>query len=204
MTTTTRRQQGRTSQRQGAALEDYLADSAARSGALSLTLIPAPVQILAPAPARQGRTADVCVMLARLEPPRAVDAMGHTHATADAPARPLYLEAKTTTLAASPRRWTLPDRLRLPDAAHPDRGHQGRILLDARASGAVAVVALRLDGPAASPLAPIVAADRSACGLYIIPVGIEGAPDLAAPSWAWADLAPYRAPSHGRWWEALR
>jgi hypothetical protein len=171
------RAQGRTSQAQGAALERYLIATAHAAGVL-LIHIPTPVQILAQAPARAGRPADPRLFLARLEPPRAVDFVGLTRE-----GRPLYLEAKTTSDDASPRRWTLPDRLRLPDAAHPDRGHQGAQLLDAHARGAWAGVYLRWG-----------AVD------YLIPAD---ALPLAVASWSRDDVAPHRAPTHGRWWEGI-
>lgn len=166
---TTARQQGRASQAQGAALERYILDSAARAG-LHLIHVPPPVQIL--------RHTEGRLYLCRLESPRAPDFVGLTR---DGLA--IYLEAKTTSDDASPSRWTLPDRLRLPDDAHPDRGHQGAQLLDAHARGAWAGVYLRWG-----------VAD------HLIPAH---ALDLAAPSWSRAEVAPYRVPAHGRWWDAI-
>lgn len=166
-----RQAQGRRSHAQGDALEVYLLASAARAG-LYLAHVPTPVQIVR----REGRT-----VTARLEAPVAPDFLGALPG-----GRVLALEAKTTTEAGS--RWTLPDRLRLPDVAHPERGHQGRELLRVRAVGGAAAVYLR---------AVTLGVD------YLILVGVEGSPDLAAPSWTWESLEGWRVPSHGRWWEGL-
>jgi hypothetical protein len=178
------RARGLTSQAQGDALERYLL-ACAHPSRFVLTRVPVPVQILGPAPARAGRAADPRVKLARLEAAVAVDFQGTLKG-----GRALYLEAKTTRKETSVHRWVLPDRLRLPDAEHPDRGHQGRILLDAVDMGAASAVFLRcFDGPRAVD--------------YLVPVGLEGSPALDAPSWSWEALEPYRVPAHGRWWDAL-
>lgn len=167
-----RQAQGRRAHAQGDALEAYLLSTATRAG-LYLAHVPTPVQITH----RTGRT-----VTARLEAPVAPDFLGALPG-----GRLLALEAKSTTEAG--RRWTLPDRLRLPDALHPDRGHQGRELLRVRGVGGAACVFVR---------AVTLGVD------HLVPVGLEGGPDLAAPSWTWESLETWRVPSHGRWWEGVR
>lgn len=182
MSANSARQRGRQSQAQGAALERYLVDSAA-SARVRLRHIPTPTQILRVAPPKAGQPLDPRLVIARLEPAVAVDLIGHLPG-----GRALYLEAKTTTLDASPRRWTLPDRLRLPDDKHPARGHQGQALEEDARDGAACAVFLRVVGVGARD--------------YLVPVGPAGcALSLAAASWSWEELAPFAVPGHGRWWE---
>lgn len=166
-----RQARGRQSHAQGVALEGYLLASGKRAG-LYIVHVPTPGQIVS----RRGRE-----VTARLEAPVAPDFVGMLPG-----GRGFAMEVKTTSEAGG--RWTLHPRLRLPDVAHPKRGHQGQELLRVRAQGGAAAVYLR--------------AVTLACD-FLIPVGVEGSPDLSAPSWSWDDLARWRVPSHGRWWEAL-
>lgn len=166
-----RQAQGRASQAQGSALEEWIKSSGRRAG-LYVVHVPTPGKVLA----RRGRE-----VTSRLEAPVAPDFVGLLPG-----GRGFAMEAKTT--SGAEKCWALPKRLRLPDAQHPKRGHQGQELLRVRALGGAAAVYLRS-----------VTLGRD----FLIPIGLEGSPDLAAPSWAWEDLARFRIPPSKGWWDLL-
>lgn len=176
---------GKRSQAAGAAWETAIEQGAAFGG-IKLVKIPAPLQIVAQAPARKGRKADPRLVLARLEKAMAPDWLGVCRGGAVA------FEAKTASPTGHPTSWKLDDRL---------KGHQGEALASWAAQGAVAAVLLRRQpgwtkGTKTKPPKLLRAAE------YVVPWP-QGDPRPERVSVPWPDLEPWKVPAGRGWWEAI-